>query len=178
MVTVGCPSFPEVTEGVLLKEGFVTSLEMETKLSKMRDNMSVMEYRMESWLIRIRDLDRAEISNMQQQRALDRSEISNMQQQMSNLQQQRTLDRAEMRAEMRAQMRAFTAELRSGFRNSQKTVATLYRTAKGMRKIAFNHESGITDGDEKEQVKGGDELQQQVTDTDITSAHLYSQYVG
>jgi carbamoylphosphate synthase small subunit len=125
MVTVGCPSFPEVTEGVLLKEGFVTSLEMETKLSEMRDNMSVMEYRMESWLIRIRDLDTAEmshmqenmsnmqqqISNMQQQRALDRAEIS-------NLQQQRTLDRAEMRAEMRAQMRAFTAELRSGFRNS------------------------------------------------------------
>jgi hypothetical protein len=125
MVTVGCPSFPEVTEGVLLKEGFVTSLEMETKLSEMRDNMSVMEYRMESWLIRIRDLDTAEMSHMQenmsimqQQRALDRAEISNLQQQMSNLQQQRTLDRSEMRAEMRAQMRAFTAELRSGFRNS------------------------------------------------------------
>ena len=132
IVNVGCPSFPEVTEGVLLKEGFVTSLEMETKLSEMRDNMSVMEYRMESWLIRIRDLDTAEMSHMQenmsimqqhvnqmtQQRALDRAEISNMQQQMSNLQQQRTLDRAEMRAEKRAQMRAFTAELRSGFRNS------------------------------------------------------------
>jgi len=29
---------------------------------------------------------------------------------------------------------------------------------KGMRKIASNQESGITDGDEQEQVKGGDEL--------------------
>lgn len=49
MVTVECPSYPEVTEGVL---------------SEMRDNMPVMEYRMESWLIRIRDLDTAEMSSL------------------------------------------------------------------------------------------------------------------
>ncbi len=54
MVTVECPSYLEVKEGVLLKEGFVTVNEMERK-------MSVMEHRMESWTNRMRDLDREAI---------------------------------------------------------------------------------------------------------------------
>jgi hypothetical protein len=78
MVTVECPSYPEVTEGVL---------------SEMRDNMPVMEYRMESWLIRIRDLDTAEMSSLL-------LHMSHVQQHMNQIQQQRALDRAEMKAQM------------------------------------------------------------------------------
>ena len=86
-MTVDCLSYPEVKEGVLLREGFVSRIEMDTKLSEMEQamdtklsemklesehNMAVMEHRMQRWTNRMRAQDRAEmIDRMQQQRVHD-----------------------------------------------------------------------------------------------------------
>ena len=79
-MTVDCLSYPEVKEGVMLREGFVSRIEMDTKLSEMRSemeqamehNMAVMEHRMTRWTNRMRVQDRAEmIDRMQQQRVHD-----------------------------------------------------------------------------------------------------------
>ena len=78
-MTVECPSYPEVKEGVLLREGFVSRIEMDTKLSEMRSemehNMAVMEHNMDYRMNRLRELDSAEMSYMQQLRAHDRAEL-------------------------------------------------------------------------------------------------------
>ena len=138
MVTVESPAYPEVTEGVLFKEGFVTIKEMDSKLSEMKleseHNMAVMEFRMDYRMNRLRDLDSAEISYIQEQRIQDRAQMNlmraDMQQmradmlqqraqdraQISYMLQQRALDRAQMRAEMRTEMRAFTADFHQVFR--------------------------------------------------------------
>jgi hypothetical protein len=116
LVTVECPSYPEVKEGVMLKEGFVSRIEMDTKLSEMdtklsemEHNMAVMEHRMDYRMNRSRELNAAQMSYMQE---LNAAEMSYMQQlrahdraQMIHMQQQRALDRVEIRAEMRATMR-------------------------------------------------------------------------
>lgn len=195
MVTVECPSYPEVKEGVLLKEGFVTVQEMENK-------MSVMGHRMISWTNRMRDLDRVEMRTLQQRmRDIDRAEMrADMATEMAELRDSALLHCKGMRKIASTQVTVsycgicFDKEV-SGYICQQCPYAVCIRCfPMAFQTRVYSVDSSIDytcpyciqtfasfpevsidlgeHGDEQEQVTGVE--QEQVTDADIDSAHLHS----